>query len=153
MIVTFGKHRGESVEALVLREPRYVAWMLSTTDPTGALVQVGAEARRLIGVFNRKPFTERCSHKGCDAVAALGTVYRSNVQLVCWCDQCDPCSAGADPGKLTVIRTYWDALQHVAYFCNGRKGEYEFLIHNLAVVKGLPDRARYNDILAFFQEA
>lgn len=149
MILTVGKHRGKSVEEVVLKDPSYIAWMLSQADPSEALAQACDEARQLIGTFNGKPFVKKCSGDGCDEMATRCTVYGPNVNPWYWCDKCDPYAAGATRGNLSEIRTYWDAIQHVNFHGDGRKSSLEVLIRNLARAKGLPDRVGASQASAF----
>jgi hypothetical protein len=149
MIVKFGKHSGQTVEEIVLRDPDYIVWLLRQEAPRGQMEAICDEVRRLIRVFDCKPFAAGCS--GCEATATRCSVYEGpNLALQCWCDACDPYSAGAGPGKLRVIRTYTDAIRHVASQCRRGKREYEMVIRDLAQAKGLPERARANRIRAFF---
>lgn len=149
MIVRFGKHSGKTVEEIVLRDPDYVAWLLRQETPRGQMEAVCAEARRLIWIFDGKPFAARCS--SCEATATRCSIYRGpNHGLRCWCDECDPYSAGAGPGKLEVIRTYADAVRHVTSQCSSGKTDSRRIIRELAQVKDLPARARLNKIRAFF---
>ena len=144
MIVTFGKYDGKLVEQLLIRDPSYIIWMLAQKAPGKAMAEVCDEARRLIEIFDAKPFVVPCSGEDCKHTATRCSVYRE-VNLQCWCDQCDPYSACPTPGKLRVIRTYGDAIQHA-----DQKGTREFLIRSLADLKGLKGRAQASKILAFF---
>lgn len=150
MSITFGKYRGRSVAEVVLKDPSYIVWMLREGDPGETLAKVCEEARHLIAIFNGKPIAKKCGGDGCNDTATHLTVYGGNVNTRFWCDNCDPYSAGASPGKLSVVRTYGDAIQHVDWSCGGRKAFYEVLIRTLAQAKGLPERATAKRIGEFF---
>src|SRR5690348_4053546 len=123
MLVTFGKHQGRTVEELVLKEPDYVVWMLMQPNPAGAMARTCHEARRLIGVFDDKPFLGPCSGRDCPRPATRCSVYGQNIQPVCWCDDCDPYSMGASQGRLQIITGYGDAVRHVGAWCDSRKSD------------------------------
>jgi transcription elongation factor Elf1 len=147
MQVTFGKHSGKSVEALLLKEPAYIKWVLEQS-PSGALLAVKNEAKRLIGKFDSRPYEVRCN--SCNQVATRATVYLDNLAAHWWCGNCNPYSLGANPGKLQEIRTYSQALQHVECYCRSRQGDFASLIKQLAKAKGLPERATEKKIVEFF---
>jgi hypothetical protein len=43
MVITFGEHKGKSVELIMLKEPSYVKWVLDQLNPPGALLPVKNE--------------------------------------------------------------------------------------------------------------
>lgn len=150
MNITFGKQKGKTVENLVLKEPEYIHWMLGV-NATGALLRIQEHANLLISMFNSKPLLRRCAGSNCQAAASRVTVYMDNIfSPYWWCDNCDPYQQGANEGKLHVIRTYEDALNHVALYCRGRKEDFREIIKMLAVTKGLPARSGNKECDAFF---
>ena len=150
MIVNFGKHKGKSVGALVLKEPAYIAWVLSKSNPSGPLGGVKAEAQRLIRIFNSKPIATRCYGSGCGKPSTRCTVYMGNVYgSMWWCDDCDPYQSGAIGGKLQDIRTYENALTHCDLFCS-RQDALKDLIKTMAQEKGLPKRVGEKQTQEFF---
>ena len=151
MIITFGKFVNKTVEEIIIRDPDYIAWALRLETPRGEMQAVCVEARRLIRAFDRKPFTAVCSE--CKRTATRCSVYRGlNPCLQFWCDDCSLYSAGAGPGKLREIRTYADAIFHVASQRGSRKPDYRAIIRNLAEAKGLPARLSAKSIQTFFRE-
>jgi hypothetical protein len=153
MILSFGKkHAGKSLELLVLKEPDYIKWMLEQKNPGAAMKRAQDEAKRLIAKFDAMPFTENCSgHTGSPHPATRCTVYGNNVRgPYWWCDACNPYQSGANPGKLQEVRSYGQALRHVASFCGGRVSDYKSLIRDLAAAKGLPSRVGEKQAQAFF---
>lgn len=151
MLLTFGKHQGSTVAEIVLKESDYLIWMLGQQNPTGPMAQACAEARRLIAIFDDKPFLHQCMGHDCDAQATRITVYGQNIQPVYWCDACDPYSMGAASGKIQAIKRYCDAVQHVSFWCQGRKSDLKELIRSMARAKGLPARVGVQQAEAFFQ--
>jgi len=149
MIVNFGKHKGKSVATLVLKEPSYIFWVLCQKDPGGPLARVKAESKRLIQIFNSKPFTEKRCY-GCKIQATRCTVYSSNVYgPMWWCNKCDPYQTGALTGKLESISAYIDALHHCDLYCS-TKESMKNLIMTLAKAKGLPKRVGEKQANNFF---
>ena len=142
MQISFGKHFGRSVEETLLKFPDYILWAISEQNPTAGLRAVCDEARRLIGLFNAKPFTQKCSQ--CERPATRSTMFKDSPRLVFWCDHCDPCSAGASRHDLSEIRNYLDVRQV------GRRDDAKYLIRELAQAKGLPSRVTQAAIAAFF---
>ena len=149
MQVTFGKHDGRSVEFLMLKEPGYVHWLIQES-PSGALLAVKHHAQSLMKKFDAKPFHRACHGRNCTASATRATVYGTSLAPYWWCDNCDPYEAGANDGKLQGVRTYGQALNHVEFYCAGRKSDYVALIKYLAEAKGLPARVGEKQANAFF---
>lgn len=150
MKVGFGKHKDKSVATIVLKEPGYVAWVLSESRPSGPLARVKAEAQRLIAFFDSKPYQRRCHGHGCTKSATYCTVYRNNVYgPMWWCDDCNPYQMGATDGKLSGIRTYNDAINHCNVFCT-RRDALKDLVKIMAHAKGLPKRVGEKQAAEFF---
>jgi hypothetical protein len=140
--IDFGKYAGKPLELLVLKEPGYVAWILKQQSAAGRMKSVQIEAKRLIALFNAKPFLKDCfgqSHGPRKATRC--SVYGSSVNApYWWCSTCNPYESGAAPGKLQSVATYESALRHVDFFYGGRGADYKSLIRALAEAKGLPSR-------------
>src|SRR4051812_5070141 len=109
MELSFGRHQGRTVEELVLKEPGYLMWMLTQPSPTGEFARAVHEARRLIAVFDAKPFVRACYGTDCKSLATRFSAYRQSTELFFWCGECDPCELGAWPTKITILKTYLDA--------------------------------------------
>jgi hypothetical protein len=125
MIINFGKHRGKSVEWLVLKAPDYLKWILEQSAPTGNLASVKAEALRLVLLFDGKQITKECCGSNCRNTAIQFTAYVGNPSLIyAWCDTCDPYQLGATRWKLRFIKTYEEALNYVKRDCDGRRSDY-----------------------------
>jgi hypothetical protein len=56
-----------------------------------------------------------------------------------WRDNCAPYETGANSGKLQIIRTCRDALQHVEIYCADKKADQVLAIKYLAPGKGMPE--------------
>ena len=149
MLVPVGKHKGKSIELLVLKEPGYVHWLLQQSA-SSPLLAVQAEVKRLVQKFGTKPFQIKCNGNGCSAPATRLSVYGNNISPYWWCDKCDPYQMGAISGKLQIFRDYSSALSHVERFCGGRQGDYKDLIKSMAQAKGLPSRVGESQAVAFF---
>jgi len=67
-----------------------------------------------------------------------------------WCDNCNPDQSGTLYGRIQMIETYVDALNHVAYYSNRRKSDYRSLIREIAQAKGLGKRVNDEVVQEFF---
>jgi hypothetical protein len=152
MIITFGEYRGRSVEWLVLKRPDYVKWILDQPTPTWPLADVKSEVLRLISIFDAKAILKPCGRNCLVSVSGF-EAYDGNPYML-WpvCDMCDPCQNGPAPWKLSVIRTYNDALNFIKQHCDGRGSEYRLAINTIAVAKGFPERSSPARIRKFFGE-
>lgn len=155
MDVPIGKHKGKHIGWVVLKDPSYVLWALEQSTPSGGLKAFVAEARRLIRIFNQKPFVKRCAGRHsrdtrCSKRATRPSVYLDNLDCSWWCDTCDPYQLGALPGKLQTPSSYQEALRHVQFYCAGKKSDFVWLIGGLAEAKGAPKRLTKKALDQFF---
>jgi hypothetical protein len=151
MRITIGKHAGESVAEVVLKHADYCKWLLDKDDASGVLERMRVEAQRLISIFDSKPILGSCNGSGCAKRSVRFSAYRGNSELPhWWCETCSPYLAGASQGKLTIIKTYRDALDHVESTCGGTRGGYSEIIRAMAIAKGLPKRSGEKQIGDFF---
>ena len=128
-------------------------WVLQQPAPTDPLATVKGEALSLIELFDAKQIVKPCSGRNCSRTAIRFTVYEGvSSPLYVWCDRCDPYQLGAVPWKLTVIKTYNDALNYVQHHCGGRRSDYRLAIDIIAKAKGFPDRSSPSRIQRFFSE-
>lgn len=134
-----GPNAGKEYAQIVLRKPDTVIYQLDNY-PTAKHVQ---EYKRLIGVFDAKPFTVSCY--GCKSQATRATSYASTPNLYFWCDDCDPYHHGANPGKLTEIRTFRQAVRTASE----TKGDQRLIIKHLAEAKGCPTKLTAAGAVAF----
>jgi hypothetical protein len=155
MTLSFGKHCGKPIEALVLKEPDYIMWMLGIEAPSRRMLDARNEAARLIAIFDQKPILSPCRGSGgtCPNPATYCTVYGEAVQPVFWCDTCSPHLLGAVQGRIQRIESYRQAYFHVRALCNGRKESLKHLIRDLAGAKGLLERAGDDAYRSFFPAA
>lgn len=130
-----GKYKGKSMEELVVKEPAYIHWLLGQS-PTGPLLAMKNEAKRLIQKFDAKPHVVKCFNQ-CGRPVARLSVYGDNIAPMWWCATCDPYGQGANEGKLQIFHSYMAALRHVEFFCSGRTTDYRSLIKDMAKAKGL----------------
>lgn len=134
-----GPHKGKEYAQVVLRQPDAVIFQLGKY-PAGKPAQ---EFDRLISVFDAKPFTATCY--GCKSRATRATSYANTPNLYFWCDDCDPYDHGALPGKLTVIKTFRQAVRTASE----TKGDQRLIIKNLAEAKGCPKKLTAAAAVAF----
>lgn len=147
MQAVVGVHKGKSMEELVIKEPAYVHWLLGQS-PSGPLLAMKAEAKKLVKAFEAKPYTAKCFN--CGQSASRLSVYGNNIDPMWWCHNCDPYSQGANQGKLQIFETYTAALRHVDFFCAGKKSDYRSLVKSMAKAKGLPARVGETQLQNFF---
>jgi hypothetical protein len=105
---------------------------------------------RLIRIFDDKAFVKQCQGLDCNKSATRASIYKDNPNPMWWCNDCDPYQHGSLPGRLQIIETYVDALNHVGNYCKRRKSDYRFLILALAQAKGLPKRVEEAAVQKFF---
>jgi hypothetical protein len=151
VFIKFGKYRGKSVESLLLTEPDYAAWICRVDNPTAELLRIRLEIKRLVERFDLKRIVMRCQNPECREFATRCSVYYRAVRPKWWCDKCDPYLAGATPGKLEIIRSYWEVVWYVNACCDDRKMAMRRLVKELARAKGLPTRAGDAQAIAFFR--
>ena len=141
-LMRFGKHEDKSVELVVLKFPDYVEWMRTRKEKPGRLRGALADAKELIERFDNKPFVVKCNGYKCRNVATRCSLYKDYVvDPHWWCDECDPYSLGAQPGRLALLSKYFQAIRHVEMHCGGVRSTCRKLIIELARAKGLPKRA------------
>lgn len=152
MRVPFGKYAGKSTEILVLKHPDYAFSILGEREATGHFHDIQVEIRRLIQLFDQKPILRpcMCGPCMCGRCATRGTVYKRTVQPYWWCENCDPYRLGASPGKLQIIRSYFDAVDCANMCGAGWRSAFKILINEMARAKGLPERVGEAQALAFF---
>jgi hypothetical protein len=150
-MIGFGKHGGHSAAMVVLKDPRYAVWLLGQEGATRMFRETQQEVRQLIGRFDEKPIRTTCASPGCGQRATRASVYAGSVHLMWFCDACDPGQVGASPGKLEILRSYWDAVAYVGNWCNGRKTDLAVLIKEMAHARGLPERVGEHQAVAFFR--
>lgn len=150
MYLKFGKHSNKTVETLILKDPAYILWILTETNPKGRLLLVKTEAQRLIRIFDFKPFSRNCQGRDCTKPATSLSVYGDNIYSpMWWCDDCNPYQMGARDGKLSTIKTYQDAILHHLHF-RTPKGFLKDLVKIMAIEKGLPKRLGTKEAEEFF---
>jgi hypothetical protein len=149
MVINFGKHTGKSVEWVMLKDPSYIEWILNEPNPKGGLIPVKQEILRLINIFDRKPFLRKCT--GCkEKVAIRASFCDDNPIPWWWCNECEPDLSEILKGRIHMVITYRQALEHIHTYCGGRKADLNFLIHILAEAKGLPKRVGEKQAQSFF---
>lgn len=149
MLITFGKHTGRSSEEVTLKHASYAKWVLEQVNAGSGLMALRKDIDKLIKKFDANPFSKSCH--GCSSPATNVTAYWNNdAVLYRWCDSCDPYSAGANAGKLYVLRSVSDAFRHVQLRCGGTNGGYDRIIKALAQSKGLPNRVSASAAKNFF---
>ena len=152
MNISFGVHNGRSYEYLVLKEPYYCSWICTVKNPTGPMPQAICEVRRLIEIFDNKPFIcKTCFAKGCEVRATRFSVYVGNSGLDWWCGGCSPYQSHVPFGKLYLPNTYYSALDYVHQELGGSKKYCKNIIKEMAIAKSLPARCGESQAQAFFK--
>lgn len=150
MLMNFGDFSDKAVEWVMLREPSYVNWMLSVSNPYGQMKRIrDVIVTTLIPNFDSKHPLEACFR--CKAnLATYATGYEGNATLIYWwCEDCDPRSLGANPGKLVGIRKYEHVLEF-AQRCGGAKGDYKKAMKRFSEGIGAPKRLTESAAEKFF---
>jgi hypothetical protein len=151
MDITFGKYQGKSSQEVVVKHGSYVKWVLGQPAAGSALATLQAELKRLIAILDGKPHPGKCSYSGCTHPVVKLTAYENDdSDLYAWCADCDPYSLGANKGKLSIIGSYKDALNHVALRCGATQGAYDRIVRAYAHAKGLPSRVGASSAKKFF---
>jgi hypothetical protein len=135
MVIWFGKHRGKSIEDLVVTEPDYALWVLAQEGAAGPLAEARREVSRVLRQFDESPILRPCKGPSCTRAATRCSLYHGSATPYWWCDSCDPAQECCSPGKLSIIRTYGDSVQYVSLYCGGRKGDLRVLIKQMARAK------------------
>jgi hypothetical protein len=139
-----GKHAGKHYEEVVLKEADFVDWMFGEHADSPTV----KEFKRLIDLYDKKPFVEKCSR--CPKTATRTSVYINNYDPLFWCESCDPYGTGATSGKLSIVRTYLEALAHLRRGDINTRDWKRNLIRRIAEGKGLPKRVGAVQALHFF---
>jgi hypothetical protein len=100
---------------------------------------------------NRWPLWIGISGRNASEYAVTRTsVYKDNPRPLFWSDNCSPDELGTYNGKIQIIETYVDALNHVTNYSQGRKGDYRSLIRSIAQAKKLGKRVGEEQAQEFF---
>ncbi|HDR9019336.1 TPA: hypothetical protein QDB15_006668 [Burkholderia vietnamiensis] len=148
MKLTFGKYKGTEARKLLFDDPAYVRWLLGESGASGGMLAAQKEFTRLIAALDKKPFAGDCAG-GCKQPATRASAYANSPTLFSWCDDCDPYSKGALPGKLRTVRTYADAERHVNLTAEGHRATLKAIIRELAMEKGMAKRFTASALAAF----
>jgi hypothetical protein len=151
MRLCFGKHRGEALEVVFLRDPEYVRWILRLECRTTEwMTWARQESFRLVGIFDSKPLLRSCEGHGCTNPATRGGVVLGSVAPRWYCDDCDLYRLAGEPGRVRVLRSFQDAVNHVYYSCPCPESSLKALVRVMALAKGFPDQAGEREAVAFF---
>ncbi|MFC1485474.1 hypothetical protein ACFL55_00425, partial [Candidatus Latescibacterota bacterium] len=113
--------------------------------PDARMTQFIQEARKLIALFDRKPFRVNCDGLRCSKRATRISIPPSNISsIMWWCDDCNPYQTTIN-GPLHIVRYYENALS-----INANKQELKELIRAMARAKGLPERVGEKEAQQFF---
>lgn len=147
MKITFGKHRGKTLELVALKDPEFIRDLLLSESSTGTRERLRAEAERLVTTFNRRAFVVHCVGNGCNRQATRCTLYKSGVNSPWWwCDECDPWQYGAGQLQIQIVRTYQDVLDFSDSI--GDTTTAQDLVMALAEAKGLILWSRLSELKA-----
>src|SRR4051794_5125625 len=104
MLIKSGTHEGKTPEQVILTCPDWVEWLMHE-HPENNLVE---RFEDLINIFDSKSLIEKCCK--CKAKAKQASAYVNSSIIYFWCDRCDPYSAGANQGKLRLVRIFQDVM-------------------------------------------
>ena len=157
MNINFGRtHNGKSIEILIIKEPKYIDWLLNeSTSPTSKMCDAQIEANRLIAKFDNMPFIEKCEVKNCNQTATrfvlyVGTLLGGSVHPSWWCDNCDPYDSGSSQNHLEILKSYKEAISYASSYKLTKSG-WKSLIRDIFEAKGLPKTVNEARAIAFFQ--
>jgi hypothetical protein len=144
MDMATGKHAGKSIEEILVKQPDYALWYMGELPASKA----GKELRRLEKLLDARPFATKC--QGCSEKAARATGYWGSPTLYFWCTTCNPYMLGASQGKLRVIKTYRECLEHIDLTAGGGKAWRQDVVRQLLEAKGLKTPLTKKKLAAFF---
>ena len=139
-----GRHSNRTTAYTVLYYGNDASYIMRN-HPDGP---VGTDYRRLVRLFDAKPFESSC--RRCENTATRASAYRGAPGLLFWCDDCDPYADGAIPGKLVIVRTYAQAITHIDQSGDGYRQWKNDIIRSLAEAKGCPRRLTPKAAIEFF---
>lgn len=140
-----GKHEGKRSEIVALNYPHYGQWYRGKYPQAKLSKTLQQHAAKM----DAKPFTVACDN--CKIKAATrATAYQNNPDLYFWCADCDPYSLGASRGKLSVVNTCQQALDHIDLTAAGNVAWKKRILRTLAQAKGLPKRVGDAQAISFF---
>jgi hypothetical protein len=138
MKITVGKDKGTEIHELFFSNPKFIGWALHETNPGTRLFYCITEMKRLIDIFDKKPFEIKCFGRDCTKKSTRLTAAKGNIQsYFFWCNKCDPFQMGATPGKIASLSTYLQATSFVTRYCSGRKKDYVYIIRKMAQAKNI----------------
>ncbi|MDY7993400.1 hypothetical protein UY286_21415 [Paenibacillus polymyxa] len=141
MDMTFGKYKDKPVAWVMIEKPDYFDWMRSKGMEDKAEFKFMIE---LLQKFDAMAFSnESCNGKckGQNPVTRF-SLYKGRYNMPYWfCDDCDPYSHGALPGRLSTISSMSQAMNH---------RDRDNLVKLFAKAKGIPSRKTKKALKDFF---
>ena len=104
---------GKTTEEILLKFPDWARWNVKKHPDAKHSTHFVELAKK----FASKPFVEPC--EGCKGKATRASAYRGSPELRFWCSQCSPSQTGAEPTKLTSVKTIVDVLRHIEQTASG----------------------------------
>lgn len=133
---------------MMLKRPLDFMQIVEARKTDGEYEAKRSEAIKLMKALDSAPFQSPC-FGSCGNPATYVTLYAQSISMMNWCDDCNPCLAGADRWKLTPARSYRNLLAHAEqYAINARNRER--MVRHWAEQKGLPERLGSAEEVAFF---
>jgi len=77
------------------------------------------------------------------------SLYRDACEPWFWCQKCSPYSLGAEPGRLTIVTTYQEVIDHVRMFANTNES-LRFVADRVITAKGLLKPRTDKKLVEFF---
>jgi len=140
------KYRGLSVEKFILIDPTYAMWIFKKSSASGELIPIRKEVKRLIKIFDSKPFTGSCYE--CGKKATRFSLSAPSSSPYWWCDKCNPYNILGDD-NMSVGKTYRKLAQYARRYLE--REDASRLIRKIAKAKGLPKDATIEQIGEFFR--
>jgi hypothetical protein len=150
MLLTFGRHAGASVELLFFTAPDYLAWAMTEEQPSLALANVAEEARRLMDIFDQRPFVMPC--RKCPEPATRCALFLPEGHLCFCCEFCKPYYAFSPGPRFREVHTFQDAYDCFRTRAGGREHDLSEFIVAMARHKGLPAGFGAAEAAAFFDQ-
>ena len=139
-----GKHAGRATEEILLKKPDVAEWYLKNRRKS----RYAKDFKRLIKIFNHKPFFARCERCFRKATVAYGKI--GGDVLTFRCARCYPDYYYSDTSGIVRATPIIWVLDTIAPRNRRLKRR---LVWEVALAKGLPEKVGKREALAFFSSS
>ena len=151
MYITLKNGKNILLELLMLKNPKYVRWILHFKGIYGHYVDAKEEEiPHLMNLFDSKPILKKCFKKDCNNMPTRFAINEYNGAVCCFCDSCKIDNEGGTYSWSNPIHTYNEALNYARYHGGNTKTSFKYLITKMAEAKGLPKRVGEKEAMRFF---